>query len=62
MPCWREIGKLCFFIMAEARAGATAKTYKPRHPEKKTFYSVVFHHYDQFKAVDEKRFQKEYGG
>ena len=61
MPLWREIGILCFIIMAEVHTAASVKTYKPRHPEKTPFYSVVYHYYDKFKAVYEECFQKEYG-
>ena len=35
--------------------------YKPRHPEKAPFFSVLYHYYEKFKAVYEERFQKEFG-
>jgi hypothetical protein len=37
------------------------KVYRPRHPEKTAFYSVLFHYFDRFVAEYEERFEKEYG-
>jgi hypothetical protein len=37
------------------------KVYRPRHPEKTAFYSVLFHYFDRFAGEYEERFEKEYG-
>ncbi len=38
-----------------------AGVYRPRHPERKVFYGVLFHYFDRFLAEYEGRFEKEYG-
>jgi hypothetical protein len=38
------------------------KVYRPRHPEKTVFFSVLFHYFDRFVSEYEDRFEREYGG
>ena len=35
--------------------------YRPRHPERTVLYRVLFHHFEQFIAEYERRFEREYG-
>jgi hypothetical protein len=37
-----------------------AGVYRPRHSERTVLYRVLFHHFDQFLAEYESRFEKEH--
>lgn len=54
----------CSSTLTMATSGGAARkeeVYRPRHPEKRPFYSVLYRHYDKFKAAYDERFQKEHG-
>jgi hypothetical protein len=38
-----------------------AGVYRPRHPERTVLYRVLSHHFEQFLAEYEDRFEREYG-
>jgi len=38
-----------------------AGIYRQRHPERTVFYRVLFHHFEEFVAEYENRFEREYG-
>ena len=42
-------------------ASKKEKVYRPRHPEKTPFYSVLFHYFDRFVGEYDLRFDKHYG-